>query len=101
MFRNYIVDYNEKGIAKHQVFQANSMGMPAEETAEMMVDYIRMNGWIPVNVVEIKGTLTLEELKRLAERPPEKGVEWFVWYQDKPEAIKTLPQDLHRIKEFL
>ncbi|MCI7304341.1 MAG: hypothetical protein SOR93_09630 [Clostridiales Family XIII bacterium] len=101
MFRNYIVDYNEKGIAKHQVFQAPAMGMTPEKSAGMMIDYIRLNGWVPVNVVEIKGSFTIDELKNLAERPPEKGIECFIWYQDRPEAIKTLPQDIHRIKKYI
>ena len=78
MFRNYIVDYNEKGIAKHQVFQAPAMGMTPEKSAGMMIDYIRLNGWVPVNVVEIKGSFTIDELKNLAERPPENVIECFI-----------------------
>lgn len=101
MFRNYIIDYNEKGIAKHQVFQTPAMGMTAEKSAEMMIDYSRLNGWVPVNVVEVKGTFTIEGLKHLAENPPQPGIEYFIWYQDRPEALKTLPQDIHRMKKYI
>ena len=100
MIRNYIVDYNEKGVAKHQVFQAFSFGTP-ESDAYMMVEYIRQNGWVLVQVVEIMGSYTLDSLRELSDQPPAPDISSVTWYLDKAEAIKTLPQDIERLKEFL
>lgn len=100
MIRNYILDYNEKGIAKHSVIQMEDRGLGAEYAAVQAVRYIQCNGWVPVSVIEMEGNYALEELERAADKPPASKKDRIHWFEDRAEALKTLPQDFHRMKEF-
>lgn len=104
MIRNFVIDFNYNGIAKHEVhiiadFNTDPKSLPNA----LLNDYKKKGGSFElVGITEIagKGFTNPEELELVAMGTPGKGIYFINWYADKEAALRTLWQEpTYKVKQ--
>lgn len=97
MIRNFVIDFNYNGIAKHEVHIIADFNIdPKSLPSALLNEYKKKAGGFElVGITEIAGKAFTdpEELERIAMGTPGKDICFISWYADKEAALKTLWQE--------
>lgn len=98
MIRNFVFDFNHKGIAKHEVYVFDDLSDDFDFLPNQIIKNYKEDREPEVELVGVteicgKDFINPQELEKIATSPDISGLTLISWYQDIPAGLKTLWQE--------